>query len=266
MRYKMDKKNRTLIDLFKEDLFKELEQKANRTGQFHLDAINEKFANLKSEDTALFDKIDALEKKINDNKDNCVSNNNYKKLWEENTKDYNDLARERLEDYTKIEFVKEDIDNNGRLLQDATRKIFARMDSIDDNINRLEDRVLDKKALDIAFKESAEDYDALESKYYTLRSELDAVYKVLEMDALDIQDLYSKLENHPKKDIFDKDGYDINGLPKKYINGLLDKSALEEAERVKISNKEVDRYTLECDNKEIVNNINLSDKGGSNDE
>ena len=55
------------------DKIKELEQKANRTGQFHLDAINEKLANLKSEDTALFDKIDALEKKIDDNKDNSSS-------------------------------------------------------------------------------------------------------------------------------------------------------------------------------------------------
>ena len=54
-------------------------------------------------------------------------------------------------------------------------------------------------------------------KYYKLRSELDSIYKVLEMDALDIQDLYNKLERHPKK------------------NGV--------------------KYTLECDNKEGVNNV-----------
>ena len=52
------------------------------------------------------------------------------------------------------------------------------------------------KSGNIAFKE---DYDILEGKYHQLRSELDCVYKVLEMDALDIQDLYNKLENHPKK-------------------------------------------------------------------
>ena len=52
------------------------------------------------------------------------------------------------------------------------------------------------KSGNIAFKE---DYDILEGKYHQLRSELDCVYKVLEMDALDIQDLYEQLENHPKK-------------------------------------------------------------------
>ena len=170
-----------------EDKLQELEQKANRTGQFHLDSINEKFAK--------------LEKKINDNKDNCVSNNDYKKLWEENTKDYNVLARKRLDDYTKgiknsekiealedrVEFnindrittLEKKADNMLMLEQDINRKIFARMDSIDSRIG--------------------EHYDILESKYYKLRSELDAVYKVLELDALDIQDLYNKLENHPNK-------------------------------------------------------------------
>ena len=52
------------------------------------------------------------------------------------------------------------------------------------------------KSGNIAFKE---DYDILEGKYHQLRSELDSIYKVLEMDALDIQDLYNKLETHPKK-------------------------------------------------------------------
>ena len=174
-----------------EDKLQELEQKANRTGQFHLDSINEKFAK--------------LEKKINDNKDNCVSNNDYKKLWEENTKDYNVLARKRLDDYTKgiknsekiealedrVEFnindrittLEKKADNMLMLEQDINRKIFARMDSIDSRIG--------------------EHYDILESKYYKLRSELDAVYKVLELDALDIQDLYNKLEHHPKKQVIE---------------------------------------------------------------
>ena len=78
------------------------------------------------------DKIESLEDKIEVNK-------NYKKLWQENTDDYNDLARKRLGDYEKIE--------------------------------------------------------ELESKYYTLRRELDGIYKVLEMDACDIQALQDKVFN-----------------------------------------------------------------------
>ena len=139
-----------------DDKIKELEQKANRTGQFHLDAINEKFAELNKKISTINHKIvkyglnaDKLEKQININKDNCVSNNDYKKLWEENTDDYNFLACKRLEDYTKGIKNSESIDN-------------------------------------------------LESKYYKLRSELDSIYKVLEMDALDIQDLYNKIDKHPK--------------------------------------------------------------------
>ena len=215
-----------------EDKLQELEQKANRTGQFHLDSINEKFAK--------------LEKKINDNKDNCVSNNDYKKLWEENTKDYNVLARKRLDDYTKgiknsekiealedrVEFnindrittLEKKADNMLMLEQDIDRKIFARMDSIDnkidgiyedigisndeynEGINDMSHRItkLDENIPDInqetdetrALKVYCDD---LEAKYYKLRSELDSIYKVLEMDAIDIDDLYDKLENHPKK-------------------------------------------------------------------
>ena len=42
--------------------------------------------------------------------------------------------------------------------------------------------------------------DELESKYYKLRSELDGVYKVLEMDALDIQALQDKTFNGVTRD------------------------------------------------------------------
>ena len=174
-----------ITDRIDEDI-KELEQKINRTGQFHLDAINEKF--------------DKLDKKININKDNCESNNNYKKLWEENTHDYNVLARKRLDDYTKgiknsekIEELEDSIKNTDILYGDAVRKIFARMDYIEQNIPDIDQPTDQTKAL-------KEDYDILEGKYHQLRSELDSIYKVLEMDALDIQDLYNKLENHPKKE------------------------------------------------------------------
>jgi len=42
--------------------------------------------------------------------------------------------------------------------------------------------------------------EELESKYYKLRSELDGVYKVLEMDALDIQALQDKTFNGVTRD------------------------------------------------------------------
>ena len=126
-------------------------------------------------------------------------NKDYKKLWQENTKDYNDLARKRLNDYTKgvknsekIEELEDSIKNSDILYSDAVRKAFARMDSIEQNIPDINQETDETRAL-------KEYCDNLEGKYYTLRSELDAVYKVLEMDALDIQDLYNKLENHPKK-------------------------------------------------------------------
>ena len=172
-------------------------------------------------------------------------NKDYKKLWQENTKDYNDLARKRLDDYTKgiknskdIETIFEmldklaeypnrlekKVDNMLMLEQDIDRKIFARMDSIDnkidgiyedigisndeynEGINDMSHRItkLDENIPDInqetdetrALKVYCDD---LEAKYYKLRSELDSIYKVLEMDAIDIDDLYDKLENHPKK-------------------------------------------------------------------
>tara|TARA_R110000824_G_scaffold19117_2_gene74571 strand:- start:184 stop:840 length:657 start_codon:yes stop_codon:yes gene_type:complete len=190
------------------------------------------------------DKLQELEKKINDN-------NDYKKLWEENTTHYNDLARMRLNDtieakkiealedrvefninerITKLEELETSIKNSDILFSDAVRKIFARMDSTDENINRLDDRhsaligsnydkindcnakidnVLSAEQTNYSHingindrledRVLIDDYDRLEAKYYTLRSELDSIYKVLEMDALDIQDLYNKLENHPKK-------------------------------------------------------------------
>ena len=217
MRYKM--KNEYI-----DNKIKGLEQKINRTGQFHLDAVNEKFAE--------------LDKKISDFVKHTTTtkyNNDYKKLWEENTKDYNDLSQHRLNDYTKgvknskdIETIFEMLDKlaeypnrRSELEQDINRKIFARMDSTDSRIEKKVDNMLmleqdiDRKIFakmdsieqnipDINQPtdqtEALKDYcDRLESNYYKLRSELDAVYKVLEMDALDIQDLYDKLENHPKK-------------------------------------------------------------------
>ena len=181
---------------------KELEQKANRTGQFHLDAINEKInkaVELAKEDSA-----------YNHNKINKLDNK-----------------------------IDEKVDNSNRLLQDATRKIFTNIDNIDERINDIiSERVINHEVYDeinheqnakiISLERSIpdidqptaqtkalkEDYDILEGKYWQLRSELDSIYKVLEMDALDIQALYEKLENHPKK----------NGV-EEYASNLIEKNS-----------------------------------------
>lgn len=197
---------------------KELEQKANRTGQFHLDSINNKMA--------------LLEKKLNDS-------NDYKKLWEENTHDYNVLARKRLDDYSKINVLEKKVDNMLMLEQDIDRKIFARIDVINEDIDvvaeeakedirevnfritRLEQSIPDINQPTDQTEALKEDYDILEVKYHQLRSELDSIYKVLEMDALDIQDLYNKLENHPKKQVIECDdqrkAYDVSSAEYKEI-------------------------------------------------
>ncbi len=174
------------------------------------------------------DKIDKLE-------------HNYKKL-EGNigalTTAHN-MAVELAKEEGKL--IDDKIDNNARLLQDATRKIFVNIDAINEdfdvvaeeakedinevnfritklernipNIDSIHERIddceqdINNVELNIPdinqptdqTKALKEDYDILEGKYWQLRSELNSIYKVLEMDALDIQDLYNKLETHPKK-------------------------------------------------------------------
>jgi len=179
---------------------KELEQKANRTGQFHLDAVNEKINKLENKISALNAKnqkrADAI-KILNDKVEY-----DYKKLE-------GNIGAVTTAHNMGVELAKEDsaynhnkIENNGRLLQDATRKIFLNIDTINDSVDNNKNDINKiyglLKSGNIAFKE---DYDILEGKYHQLRSELDCVYKVLEMDALDIQDLYEQLENHPNKGV-----------------------------------------------------------------
>ena len=189
------------------------------------------------------DKIDKLE-------------HNYKKL-EGNigalTTAHN-MAVELAKEEGKL--IDDKIDNNARLLQDATRKIFVNIDAINEdfdvvaeeakedinevnfritklernipNIDSIHERIddceqdINNVELNIPdinqptdqTKALKEDYDILEGKYWQLRSELDSIYKVLEMDALDIQALYEKLENHPKKN-----GADI------YASNLIEKNS-----------------------------------------
>ena len=187
---------------------KELEQKANRTGQFHLDAINEKLDKLEHNYKKLEGNIGAL---------TTAHNMGVELAKEDNVYNHNKINK--LDN--KID---EKVDNSNRLLQDATRKIFTNIDNIDERINDIiSERVINHEVYDeinheqnakiISLERSIpdinqptaqtkalkEDYDILEGKYWQLRSELNSIYKVLEMDALDIQDLYNKLETHPKK-------------------------------------------------------------------
>mgnify|MGYP003151706342 CR=1 FL=1 len=63
-------------------------------------------------------------------------------------------------------------------------------------------------------------YDILESKFYSLRSELDGIYSVLEMDALDIQALQDKVFNgftRDQKDNVNLNKDDINKLMKEKV-------------------------------------------------
>ena len=202
---------------------KELEQKANRTGQFHLDAINEKLDKLEHNYKKLEGNIGAL---------TTAHNMGVELAKEDNVYNHNKINK--LDN--KID---EKVDNSNRLLQDATRKIFTNIDNIDERINDIiSERVINHEVYDeinheqnakiISLERSIpdidqptaqtkalkEDYDILEGKYHQLRSELDSIYKVLEMDALDIQALYEKLENHPKK----------NGV-EEYASNLIEKNS-----------------------------------------
>ena len=236
--FKAVRRNTELINEL-DDKTKELEQKANRTGQFHLDAINEQFADINK---AVNSDIGVLDEKINklDNKISALNAKNQKRA--DAIKTLDDKIDKLEHNYKKlegnigavttahnmgVELAKEDsaynhnkiaqldnridelegsIKNTDILFGDATRKIFVNIDSIheriddcEQDINNVELNIPDINQPTDQTKALKEDYDILEGKYHQLRSELDCVYKVLEMDALDIQDLYEQLENHPKK-------------------------------------------------------------------
>ena len=179
-----------VTDRIDEDI-KELEQKINRTGQFHLDAVNEKINKLEHNYKKLEGNIGAV---------TTAHNMGVELAKEDSAYNHNKINRLQDEIESTTDTYGDLIDNNARLLQDATRKIFVNIDTINDSVDNNKNDINKiyglLKSGNIAFKE---DYDILEVKYHQLRSELDSIYKVLEMDALDIQDLYEKLENHPKK-------------------------------------------------------------------
>ena len=88
----------------------------------------------------------------------------------------------------------------------------------------------------------ADKIEILESKYYNLRSELDGIYKVLEMDALDIESLQANLY---------KDALDIRKLQEKIFN----KTMQEGHETIKrVKNNTINNLTKNDINK-LVNEV-----------
>ena len=71
------------------------------------------------------DKIETLENKVEEN-------DNYKKLWEENTKDYNILARKRLSDYESNTELKKDIKVLYKSYDELEAKYFKLLQAIDE--------------------------------------------------------------------------------------------------------------------------------------
>ena len=81
------------------------------------------------------------------------------------------------------------------LLHEAV-KISSEMQKISkDKTSRLNNKCDDlKRYTDKQLCHVSDKYDDLEAKNYELRRELDGIYKVLEMDACDIQKLQDKME------------------------------------------------------------------------
>ena len=99
------------------------------------------------------------------------TNKDYKELWKENTRDYNILARERLGDYEKIKTLESKYNELGvnckgllKLVENGFNKVSSTTIYLDDKIDNM-------------------------------RSELNGIYEVLEMDSDDIQALLDKVFN-----------------------------------------------------------------------
>ena len=96
----------------------------------------------------------------------------------------------------KVVPLNDKIDNKIKTLIKKSESSFVYTDNYEDDIKKLENHLNNKmKSLEITSGIIAKDrYDDLEAKNYQLRRELDGIYKVLEMDACDIQKLQDKME------------------------------------------------------------------------
>ena len=149
---------------------------------------------------------------------------NYKKLYEQNQEHYNDLQKQRLEDYILNDRLKKDVDLLFSTIEHQVNKLNDRINNYEHDINlpniindlhkknnKLNDKIesLTKlgynkdtndppniyKSLALQINDLSNKIDDLEAKNYQLKSELDGIYKVLEMDACDIQELQDKMED-----------------------------------------------------------------------
>ena len=69
------------------------------------------------------------------------------------------------------------------------KKLNNKIETLENKIKAVEEQIPDINQETTETIKLNDKYDILESKYYSLRSELDGIYSVLEMDALDIQAL-----------------------------------------------------------------------------
>ena len=115
----------------------------------------------------------------------------YKELWQENTKNYNELARKRLDDYCKIE----KLDNKIKELeQKANRTGQYHLEAINEKFSKLDKKI--NKLSDLLTSVTSD----VNSAKYELRKELNGIYKVMEMNADDIKALQDKVFNGKTRD------------------------------------------------------------------
>ena len=146
------------------------------------------------------DKIESLEDKIKHNAENIDTihdntNDNLEEISE------NKFKIDDLETFKKTaEEVMSKLNNKIKYIglmeveTMETESLFMdRIDNLENKIKSVEREIPDiNQDTDITDRLN-DKYDDLEAKNYQLRSELDGVYKVLEMDACDIQDLQEEI-------------------------------------------------------------------------
>ena len=117
----------------------------------------------------------------------------YKELWQENTKNYNELARKRLDDYCKIEKLDKKINKVLDVLKSVVFDYELKEDlkELEQKANRTGEYHLE--AINDSLKE-------LKDKIFEQRMELHSIYKVIEMNADDIKALQDKVFNGKTRD------------------------------------------------------------------
>ena len=123
------------------------------------------------------DKIDDLSKYCQDNKDKII--------------DLNDKVSDRQLKQEQNDWSYDDLKDWALVLNDKTYDLEAKVSCVLVGVDDLETF---QKGAEVIFSKLLIKTDDLEAKNYQLRRELDGIYKVLEMDACDIQKLQDKTE------------------------------------------------------------------------